>query len=94
MENYLLAAALATVAPGLLLKGCSMILQGTYTLGHRAVYGKQKTEQEITLEEVKELKRKFEEKLEKKLEEINDREMRIDLKLEELLKVNYYPPKQ
>ena len=87
MENYLLAAALATVAPGLLIKGCTALIGASWNVTSRMVYGKQRTEQEITLQEVKQLKKDFEEKM----AEIKDREQKIDLKLDQILKLNYSP---
>lgn len=91
MENYILAAALATVAPGLIVKGCSAIIGASWNLGNRIVYGKQRTEQQITLEKVEEL----EKKLNQAMAEINDKEQKIDLKLDQILKINYsnYPQK-
>ncbi len=85
MENYLLAAAIATIAPGLLVKGCSAIISGSINIGSRMVYGKQKTTEELQLEELQRLNQKLEEKL----TEINNRERNIDVKLEALLKHNY-----
>lgn len=78
MENYLIAAAVATIAPSLLVKGFFMTLSGGWSLGKRAIYGKEKTESDIILE------------LKEKIELLNERERKIDLKLDQILKHNYY----
>lgn len=85
MENYLIAAAIATLAPSLVIKGCTALISGTYYVGNRLVYGKQKTTQERLDEKIEELEKKFEERM----IEISNREKTIDMKLDQLLKNNY-----
>ena len=46
MENYLIAAAIATLAPGLVIKGITAGVSGVWYIGNRAVYGKQKSKDE------------------------------------------------
>lgn len=85
MENYLIAAAIATLAPGLVIKGVTAGISGAWYITNRAVYGKQKTQEQITAEKLEELEKMFEEKM----LEISNREKNIDFKLDQLLKRNY-----
>ena len=85
MENYLIAAAIATLAPGLVIKGITAGVSSVWYLGNRAVYGKQKTKEEETIDKMDKLEKLFEERL----LEISNREKNIDVKLDALLKQNY-----
>ncbi len=85
MENYLIAAVIATVAPGLVIKGCTAVVSGGWYIGNRIVYGKQPSEQQKTQSKIEELEKLFEEKM----LEISNREKNIDMKLDKLLKQNY-----
>lgn len=78
MEQYILAAAVAAIAPSLLVKGVLMTLSGGWNLGKRAIYGKQKTHEEIIIE-----------LLEREIKEERERANKIELKLDEILKHNY-----
>ena len=85
MENYLIAAAIATLAPSLVIKGITASVSGVWYLGNRAVYGKQKSGEETVQEKIDELEKKFDERL----LEISNREKNIDFKLDKLLKQEY-----
>ena len=85
MENYLIAAAVATLAPGLVIKGCTALISGTWYVGNRLAYGKQKSVQEKLDQRLEEMEKNFEEKM----LEISNREKNIDMKLDKLLKQNY-----
>jgi predicted NBD/HSP70 family sugar kinase len=87
MEQYILAAAIATLAPGLIIKGITAGVSGAWYLTNRAVYGKQKSQQEQVQEKIQELEKKFEERL----LEISNNERNINLKLDKLLKQDYDP---
>lgn len=87
MENYIIAAAIATLAPGLVIKGITASLSGAWYLTNRAVYGKQKTQDQLALEKIEELEKIFEERM----LEISNREKNIDFKLDKLLKRDYSP---
>ena len=86
MENYLIAAAVATLAPSLVIKGCTALVSGTLYVGNRLVYGKQKSVQQKLDERLEEMEKKFEERM----LEISNRERNIDMKLDKLLKSNYF----
>lgn len=85
MENYLIAAAIATLAPSLVIKGITASVSGVWYIGKRAVYGTQKTPEEVTAAKLEELEKQFNERL----LEISNREKNIDFKLDQLLKQNY-----
>jgi hypothetical protein len=85
MENYIIAAAIATVAPGLLIKGITAGLSGVWHIGNRVIYGKQLTREQHLEERIGELEKVFEERL----LEISNREKNIDFKLDQLLQHNY-----
>lgn len=85
MENYLIAAAIASLAPSLVIKGCSTLFNGVWYVGNSAIYGRQKSEQELTQELIIEMEKKFEQQM----IDISNRERNIDMKLDKLLKQNY-----
>ena len=85
MENYLIAAAIATLAPSLVIKGITASVSGAWYLGNRVVYGKQKSGEETVQEKLDELEKRFDERL----LEISNREKNIDFKLDKLLKKEY-----
>lgn len=85
MENYLLALAVATVAPGLVVSGVTAGLSGIWYLSNRAIFGKKKTEHEESLERLDRLEKEFEERM----LEMSNREKNIDFKLDQLLKRDY-----
>ena len=86
MENYLIAAAVVTLAPGLVIKGCTAVLSGGWYIGNRLVYGKSKSHDEIQMEK---LKNEIEDRFEERIIDIQNREKNIELQLEKLLKLNY-----
>lgn len=87
MENYLIAAAIATLAPSLVIKGITASVSGVWYLGNRVVYGKQKSKEQQLEEKIEEMEKIFEQRL----LEISNREKNIDFKLDQLLKQNYAP---
>ena len=99
MEQYIIAAAIATVAPGLLIKGITAGVSGAWYLTNRVVYGKQKSDKELLKDELKEVLRealeesemKYERKLEERLLEIRNNERNINFKLDQVLKNDHDP---
>ena len=89
MENYIIAAAIATIAPGLVVKACGAVMSGGWYLGNRLVYGKSKSQEEIQMDIVSQIKKDMEERFEERIIDIQNRERNIELKLEKILKLNY-----
>ena len=86
MENYLIAFAIATITPSLIVKGCETVLSGSWYLGKRIVYGKPKSDTELIQQKIEQMEKEFQEKM----LEIQNREKNIDLKLDQIIQQQYH----
>lgn len=90
MENYVFAVVIATIGPGLFMKSCNTLMEGVWYAGKRMIYGRQKTTQEVVQEIFQKQLEKMEKNFEERILEISNHEKNIDMKLDKILKINYY----